>query len=130
VIEIARLLAERPHRATIYCVLFSAEEEGRLGSLAFVRDVIQAQNVPLHAMINLDMIGVPVGPDGARYDGDLRVYSAPPDDSPSRDLARLIAETAQTYLPEMTVTVYDTLDRLDRWGDHQSFSDAGYAAYA
>jgi hypothetical protein len=128
VLEIARILAQRPHAATVYCVLFSAEEEGRLGSLAFVRDVVQAQNVPLRAMINLDMIGVPVGPDGVRHDGDLRVYSAPPDDSPSRDLARLIATTAQTYVPDLTVTVYDTLDRPGRWGDHQSFSDAGYGA--
>ena len=128
VLEMARILAERPPAATVYCVLFSAEEEGRFGSLAFVRDVIQAQHVPLRAMINLDMIGVPVGPDGVRHAGELRVYSAPPDDSPSRDLARLIAETAQTYVPAITVTVYDTLDRPDRWGDHQSFSDAGYAA--
>jgi hypothetical protein len=128
VLEIARILAEHPHDATVYCVLFSAEEEGRFGSLALVRDVIRAQNLPLHAMINLDMIGVPVGPDGVRDDGALRVYSAPPEDSPSRALARLIAETAQTYVPDMTVTVYDTLDRPYRWGDHQSFSDAGYAA--
>jgi hypothetical protein len=128
VLEIARILAEHPHAATVYCVLFSAEEEGRFGSLAFVRDVVQAQNLSLRAMINLDMIGVPVGPDGVRHAGALRVYSAPPDESPSRALARLIAETAQTYVPDMTVTVYDTLDRPNRWGDHQSFSDAGYAA--
>jgi hypothetical protein len=128
VLEIARILAERPHAATVYCVLFSAEEEGRLGSLAFIRDMIQPQNVALHAMFNLDMIGVPVGPDGVSHADDLRVYSAPPDDSPSRDLARLIAETAHTYVPDLTVTIYDTLDRPNRWGDHQSFSDAGYAA--
>jgi hypothetical protein len=128
VIEIARILAQHPHRATIYCVLFSAEEEGRFGSTAFVRDVIQAENIPLRAMINLDMIGVPVGSDGAHHNGELRVYSAPPQDSPSRDLARLIAQTAQEYVPEITVTVQETLDRPDRWGDHQSFSDAGFAA--
>jgi hypothetical protein len=128
VIEIARILAPHPHRATVYCVLFSAEEEGRYGSLAFVRDVIQAQNIPLYAMINLDSIGVPVGSDGVRREHELRVYSAPPDDSPSRELARFIAQTARRYMPEMTVTPRDTLDRPDRWGDHQSFSDAGYAA--
>ncbi len=128
VIEIARVLAIHPHRATIYCVLFSAEEEGRFGSLAFVQDTILAHGVPLRAMINLDMIGVPVGPDGVRRDDELRVYSAPPDESPSRQLAALIAQAAQTYVPGMTVTVYETLDRAGRWGDHQSFSDAGYAA--
>jgi hypothetical protein len=128
VIEIARILASYPHRATVYCVLFSAEEEGRYGSLAFVRDVIQAQNVPLRAMINLDSVGVPVGPDGVRRKNELRIYSAPPDDSSSRELARFIAQTARRYVPEMTVILRDTLDRPDRWGDHQSFSDAGYAA--
>ncbi len=128
VLEIARILAVYPHRATVYCVLFAAEEEGRFGSLAFVRDVIQAQGIPLSAMINLDMVGVSAGPNGDRLDGELRAYSAPPDNSPSRELARQIAQAAQLYVPEMTVIVHDTLDRPGRWGDHQSFSDAGYAA--
>ena len=128
VLEIARILALRPHRATVYCVLFSGEEEGRLGSQAFVRDVIQSPNVSLRAMINLDMIGVPVEPNGTRHDGEARVYSAPPDNSPSRELAWLVAGTAAVYVPEVTITVQATVDRFDRWGDHQSFSDAGYAA--
>jgi hypothetical protein len=128
VLEIAGILARHPRRATIYCVLFTAEEQGRFGSLAFVRDVIQAQNVPLRGMINLDIIGSPIGPDGVRRDQEVRFYSALPASSPSRALAGRIAQAVPVYVPGMAIILYDSLDRVDRWGDQQSFTDAGYAA--
>lgn len=128
VLEIARILAQSPHRATVICVLFSAEEQGRHGSQALVRDMIQATGIPLRAMINLDGIGVSSGLDGSYLGDQLRIYSAPPVDSASRQLAQLVARTSQLYLPEMRINVLENLDRVGRWGDHQSFSDAGYAA--
>jgi Zn-dependent M28 family amino/carboxypeptidase len=127
VLEIARLMAGRSPRATVICVLFGAEEQGRFGSQAFVRDVIQAQGITVQAMLNLDIVGSPTGPDGQPQQR-MRVYSAPPDDSPSRRLARQIAQIAADHVPGLAIDVRDTLDRPGRWGDHQSFSDAGYAA--
>ena len=109
-------------------MLFAAEEHGRFGSQAFVADVIEGQAVPLEAVLVLDMIGSPAAPDGTARTDRVRAYSAPPDDSPSRQLAYAVAAIAGQHVPGITVTVQDTLDRNGRWGDHQSFSDAGYAA--
>jgi hypothetical protein len=128
VLEIARILAQSPHRATVICVLFSAEEQGRYGSQALVRDMVQATGLPLRAMINLDSIGIARGLDGSYLGDQLRVYSAPPSNSTSRQLAYLVDRTTQLYIPEMRVNVLEHVDRSGRWGDHQSFSDAGYAA--
>lgn len=127
VLEIARLVAPSPHRGTIICVLFGAEEHGRFGSKAFVENIIRQQGVDLRAMINLDMIGSPSDGNGGAHNR-LRIYSAPPDSSPSRRLARLVEQVTLYYIPGLEVHVKSTLDRENRWGDHQSFSDAGYAA--
>ncbi len=128
VLEIARIAAMQPHRATIVCVLFAGEEEGRMGSQAFVRDVLGSNTVPVLGMINLDSIGVSVAADGSRLDTFVRAYSAPPDESPSRRLANLVQRVAVQHIPDISVEVYSTLDRQGRWGDQQSFSDAGYPA--
>ncbi len=127
VLEIARLAAPSPHRGTIICVLFGAEEHGRFGSKAFVENIIQQQGVDLRAVLNLDMIGSPYDGNGGAHNR-LRLYSAPPEGSPSRRLARLVEQVTLYYVPGLEVHVHRTLDRENRWGDHQSFSDAGYAA--
>lgn len=128
VMELARILAQKPHRATIVFVLFSAEELGRYGSQAYLSEYIQRNNIPLKAVINLDIIGSPTGSNGERYDNQMRVYSAKPNTSPSRQLARLTEFVARYFLPDMTVNLEDTIDRSGRWGDHQTFSDAGFPA--
>jgi acetylornithine deacetylase/succinyl-diaminopimelate desuccinylase-like protein len=64
-IELARIMSTQPHKSSIVFVAFSAEEVGRQGSAAFVRDYIQAQNISLNAMISLDIIGSQTGPNGA-----------------------------------------------------------------
>lgn len=128
VLEMARLSALGSHRATLVFALFAAEETGRHGSQAFVRDVVATRGWDVRAMINLDGIGSPDGPDGTVQPDMIRVYSAPPDTSSSRTLAREAAAIAARYLPGLRVNVEGTLDREGRWGDHQSFSDAGYPA--
>lgn len=128
VLELARVMSQSPRRTTMFFVMFGAEELGRFGSRGFAEQFLPAQGLPVRAMLNLDMIGNATGPDGIRRDNQVRIYSAPPYDSPSRQLARLIARITNTYVPDMTVVVHDTLDRMGRWGDHQSFSDMGYPA--
>jgi len=129
IIELARIMVQRPHRATIVFVMFSAEETGRQGSQAFVQDFAKAQNIPLVAVLNLDIIGNPEGRLGSRLDNSMRVFSEGPNaDSPSRQLARLVAVAADRFVPNMTVAVQDSVERSGRWGDHMSFSSEGYPA--
>ncbi len=56
VLELAAFFADRPRERALVFVTFTAEEEGLLGSRAFVRDgVLPPEDIDL--MINLDMIG-------------------------------------------------------------------------
>jgi hypothetical protein len=127
VLEIARQMVQKPHRATLMFVLFTAEETGRQGSLAFVSDFVRTLDIPLKATLNLDIIGSPMGRRGERLDNQIRAYSEGPNlGSPSRQLARLVEVAAIRYVPSMQVLIQDRIDRAGRWGDHMSFSEAGY----
>jgi hypothetical protein len=135
-LELARILSAHPHRVRIILVAFSAEEvwttnsHGELrgtGSTAFVREFVQANHVNVKAMINLDMIGSS-GPDGQRHDHEIRLFSAGPADSVSRQLAWEIYNLGTVYVPEMHIMIQENGDRDGRYGDHLSLSDAGYPA--
>src|SRR5260221_579562 len=127
-LEFARILAPHKHRATLIFVAFAAEESGRQGSLAFVQNYLQAQDPPIdvRGMINLDIVGSEVGPNGVVDRRTVRLFSAPPNESVSRQLARRIALIANTYLFDVNVVLQSAEERAGRWGDHQSFSAAGY----
>jgi len=127
-LEIARILAPQSHRATVVFVAFAAEETGRQGSMAFVKSYLQAQNPPIavRGMINLDIIGSELGANGEVDSRTIRLFSADPNDSPSRQLARQIAVFANAYLDDVNMVVQSAEERTGRWGDHQSFSAAGY----
>lgn len=128
VIELARILSQRPHRQSIMFVLFSAEEVNRQGSVRFVKDIIIDQEFPLIAMINIDTIGSWNAPDGTINKEEIRIFSAGPNDSPSRQLARMIDFLAKEYNSNLNVIVQDAIDRDNRYGDHWSFSESGYPA--
>jgi hypothetical protein len=127
-IELARILSQRPHRATIMFVAFGAEEVQRQGSIAFVKDYVQGNNIDVDYMINMDIIGSSTGPNGAFDDNHIRLFSAEPNNSPSRELARMFNLIVSKYVPEMSVYLEPAADREGRYGDHMSFSDAGIAA--
>lgn len=129
-IEIARLLAAQPHRATLVFVAFTAEETGRQGSIAFVKKYLQAQDPPIipRAMINLDTLGSNTDPNGNPGPAVLRIFSAAPNESPSRQLARQIALAVSAYPEAPTLVVQSSEERIGRFGDQQSFSAEGYAA--
>ncbi|NDJ84852.1 MAG: M20/M25/M40 family metallo-hydrolase [Chloroflexi bacterium] len=126
VLEIARIIAQKPHRATVIFVFFSGEELGMYGSKAYVEEFIKPNNIPLRAVMNLDMIGSPTGPDGSRHDNEMRVFSSKPNSSQSRQLARLSEFAARYFVPDMKVWVQDDVDRPGRWGDHIPFTEAGF----
>lgn len=126
-IEMARIMAKRPHRSTLIFVAFSAEEIGRKGSIAFVNDYVKRNNIDLLAYINVDAIGSQVFADGTVSDRQIRVFSqGPNDDSRSRQIARMTNLIAFNYVPSMEVVVQDAIDRPGRYGDHFSFEEAGY----
>ncbi len=130
-LEIARILSLHPPRATVMFVAFSAEEVGRQGSRALVNNYLRPfdpSGIGVNAMINVDTIGSQTRTDGSINDWQMRLFSAGPNDSPSRQMARNLTFIAQQYTPNMQLIVNDSLDREGRYGDHQSFSDAGIAA--
>ncbi|MEP7285443.1 MAG: M20/M25/M40 family metallo-hydrolase [Chloroflexota bacterium] len=129
-LEVARILAGQPHRTTLIFVAFAAEETGRQGSIAFVKSYLQAQTPPVdvRAMINLDIIGSEMGPNGVVDQHTLRLFSAEPNDSPSRQEARQIALIIKTYLDDVDPVLQSAEERTGRWGDQQSFRAAGYPA--
>lgn len=127
--ELARILAKRPHRATLMFVAFSGEEEGRKGSTAFVQEYVQRNNLDVRLYINLDAVGSQIYADGRVDDRRMRVFSKGPNDSSrSRQMARLANLIAFNYVPEMEILVQDAYDRDGRYGDHFSFEEAGYPA--
>jgi hypothetical protein len=128
VLEIGHIMAGRAHRATIILVAFAAEETGKQGSQAFVEQYIRANAVDLRAMLNLDIIGSAEGPNGEMDRRTVRLFSADPNDSSSRQLARQIGLIANTYIEDVTLVLQSSEERRGRWGDHQSFSAAGYPA--
>jgi hypothetical protein len=127
-LEVARLLADQPHRAALIFVAFAAEETGRQGSQAFVRDYLSAQPTPISVlgMINLDMLGSVFGQGGQRDWQTVRIFAAPPAESPSQQWARQAAFAISMYAPGIQPVLQSSEDRAGRWGDQMSFSAAGY----
>jgi hypothetical protein len=126
-LEIARILSARDCcRATIIFVAFGAEEIGRLGSREFVNFLRQNNSMPNY-MLNMDIIGSRTGPNG-QVDDRLRIFSAGPVDSVSRQLARAVYWVDYNLVPTMEVTIQDEVDRAGRYSDHMSFSEAGVPA--
>jgi hypothetical protein len=128
VIELARIMATRPHRSSIMLVAFSAEEVGRKGSIAFAQYLVQ-QNVDVIGMINLDTIGNREDRRGNINENELRIFSDGPNESSvSRHMARTAEFISFTTGMSMKLIVEDAIDREGRYGDHFSFSEVGYPA--
>lgn len=127
-LELARVLSTRNHRASIMFVAFSAEEVNRQGSRAFVENYLLPRDIDINLMMSLDIIGSPVGANGAVDDRGLRVYSDGPDDSRSRTAARTVELIMLNHVPDMELFVESAADREGRYSDHLSFSEAGYPA--
>src|SRR5690606_16418262 len=91
----------------------------------FVRDYIQLHNIPVRVMINVDTIGSVNDPRGNINDRELRIFSQGPDESPSRDMARMIDFMTDNYSTDLKLVFVEDQDRVGRFGDHFSFNDAG-----
>jgi Zn-dependent M28 family amino/carboxypeptidase len=107
-------------------VAFSAEEIGSSGSRHFIEEYIQPNGIDVRAMINLDIIGGSTEENSSVNNDAIRLYSAGPEDSPSRRLARAIELICHDNATPMAIMAQDSVDRPGRFGDHKQFSDAGY----
>jgi len=142
-LECARVLSKLKFPGTIIFLTVAGEEQGLYGSKHFA-EFSKSQGWDLEAVLNNDIVGGDKSP--GQNPQIVRVFSAgiPPhpseaeirllsslggeNDSPSRELARYIAQTAGIYQTEVSPLLIFRLDRYLRGGDHISFNQAGYPA--
>ncbi|WP_010227936.1 M28 family metallopeptidase [Gillisia marina] len=142
--EAARVLSKYKFENSIIYVGLSGEEQGLFGGKGLVQ-YAKNNNWEIIGILNNDMIGNIEGVDGVIDNRSFRIFSEPVPptetekernarryyggevDGISRQLARYIHGTVQTYMPEMNPMMIYRLDRFGRGGHHRSFNDMGYA---
>lgn len=145
VLEMARVMAKYRFDATIVFMTVPGEEQGLLGSTYFAEQA-KKNGLDIEAMFTNDIIGSSLGGNGVHDPSTVRVFSegvpsnetereatsrrsvGGENDSASRQLARFIKETAQSYVPALKVMLIYRRDRYGRGGDHIPFLERGYAA--
>ncbi|MFB9054061.1 M28 family peptidase [Formosa undariae] len=143
-IEAARVLSKYKFENSIVYLGLSGEEQGLFGGAGFAA-YVKANNWDIIGVFNNDMIGNIEGVDGVIDNRSFRIFSEPVPqtetekerksrrfyggevDGISRQLARYIHKTTQTYMPEMNPMMIYRLDRFGRGGHHRPFNDLGYA---
>ena len=150
-LECARALSKLHFPATLVFVAVAGEEQGLVGS-QHLAQLAHDQGWQLEAVLNNDIVGGNTTPgDTLQLKDRVRVFSegvpaaATPqevsriralgkeNDSPSRQLARTVADTARTYFPGAAGAPFSAFlisrpDRYLRGGDHSSFNKEGFAA--
>lgn len=145
-LESARALSKLKLTGTIVFVAVAGEEQGLNGS-HHLAELAKSEGWPLVAALNNDIVGGDTTPGETRQRKDVvRVFSesvpatATPEqqrqilalgaenDSPSRELARSIAEIAPAYIPAFHPVLVMRRDRYLRGGDHTSFNNSGFPA--
>jgi hypothetical protein len=150
-LECARALSKLKLPATLVFAAVAAEEQGLVGS-AHLAHLAHEEGWQLEAVLNNDIVGGNTTPgDMLQLKDRVRVFSegvpvaATPEqarrirglgqenDSPSRQLARAIADTARTYFASdsgqpFLAFLVERPDRYGRGGDHSSFNREGFAA--
>jgi len=142
-LELARVFAQHPAKATIVFAAFAGEEQGLFGS-AFFAAQERASGANVQGVLNMDTIGSPLGGNGVSEPHTISVYSegvptnATPNqiailqavggenDGVSRQLARYIQETGENN--GMDINLVWRRDRLLRAGDQISFLRQGFPA--
>jgi hypothetical protein len=145
VMEVARLLATRPLRATVVFAAVAGEEQGLFGS-GFMARQMKAAAANVQGMFSYDIVGSSVGDDGNRDPHTVRYFaegvptSETPqqanirravggeNDSSSRQLARFVHDVAENAATGMRIRVIYRRDRYLRGSDHISFLEQGYPA--
>ena len=142
----ARAMSKYEFPATIVFMAVAGEEQGLLGSGHWAEEAKQ-NGVHIEGMLDNDIIGNSKSQSGKIDRNSVRLFAEgvspqvkPTDellelirtggenDSPTRQLARFIRDTAKIYVPDMSVHVIFRADRYLRGGDHQPFLQRGYPA--
>jgi Peptidase family M28 len=146
VMEMACVMAKYDFDATIVFMAVAGEEQGLLGSTHWAEAAKQNKR-NIAGMFTNDIIGSSRADDGRVDNTQVRVFAEGvtdskdmPDevrkriatggenDSPTRQLARFIKESADNYVPEMKVALMYRRDRYLRGGDHMPFLERGFPA--
>jgi hypothetical protein len=127
--ELARVFAQSgiDFDATLVFMTVAGEEQGLIGSQAHAKKA-RAEQIPIQAWFNNDIVGNSHGGDGTIDSATVRIYSEGPEDSPSRELAMFIARTAAEYVPSHRVRLMARRDRFGRGGDHNALNAEGLPA--
>lgn len=127
--ELARVFAESGLQfdATLVFICWAGEEQGSFGARAHAQALAASKGV-VEAMFSNDIVGNSRGGNGVLDGESVRVYSAGPEDSASRSLARYVARVAAVYVPSQRVRLMAREDRFGRGSDHQGFRQAGFPA--
>ncbi|MBE15764.1 MAG: peptidase M28 [Cytophagaceae bacterium] len=143
-LEAARVLSQYSFENSIMYVGLSGEEQGLFGGKGLAA-FAKAKGWEIIGILNNDMIGNIQGVDGVIDNRSFRIFSEPVPpteterqrrarrfyggevDGISRQLARHVHKTVQSYMPEMNPMMIYRLDRFGRGGHHRPFNDAGYA---
>jgi len=150
-LESARVLSKLHLPATLVFVAVAGEEQGLVGS-AHLAKLAKDEGWKLEGVLNNDIVGGNTTPgDKLQLKDRVRVFSegvpvsATPqqqrriralgaeNDSPSRELARAMADVDRTYFPAAGKAPFHAFlvfrpDRYLRGGDHSSFNSEGFAA--
>lgn len=144
VLEAARVLAKEKLPCTVVFLATAGEEQGLLGA-KYHAEQAAARGDVIVAVLNNDIIGDPCLETGGSKT-DVRIFSeavprnpsaeklaairavSAESDSPSRQLARFIAETGGLYKLGLTPRMIFRPDRFMRGGDHSAFNEAGFTA--
>jgi len=142
-IEAARVLSKYKFEHSIAFVGLSGEEQGLFGG-KFLAEYAKENEWKIIGILNNDMIGNIKGIDGVIDNRSFRIFSEAHNptetererimkryyggevDGVSRQLARYVHNTVETYMPEMNPMMIYRLDRFGRGGHHKPFNDLGY----
>ncbi|WP_426110401.1 M28 family peptidase [Massilia sp. PWRC2] len=146
VMEMACVMSKYQFDATLVFMTVAAEEQGLYGAADFAQKAKQ-KNLNIAGMFTNDIIGSSLSDEGKRDNTQVRLFAEGipavkdvPDnlrtlvqtggenDSTPRQLARLVKEVGERYVPNFKVTIINRRDRYLRGGDHAAFLDQGYAA--
>ena len=144
VMEAARVLSKYEFDSSIVYLGLSGEEQGLFGGRGFA-EMAKKEGWEIIGVLNNDMIGNIEGVDGVIDNRTFRIFSEPVPpteterermmrrfyggevDGISRQLARYVHNTTETYMPEMNPMMVYRLDRFGRGGHHRPFNDLGFA---
>ncbi|MGW2184679.1 M20/M25/M40 family metallo-hydrolase [Streptomyces sp. NPDC001719] len=145
VLELARVFATRRPAATVVFAAVAGEEQGLYGA-GHMAQTYRGRQADVQGMFTNDIVGSSTAEDGTRDPYTIRMFaegvptSETPEqaevrravggenDSPSRQLARFVRDTAENDATGMRVRVVYRRDRYLRSGDHIPYLQQGYPA--